>query len=208
MKRGFSVLPLTLCVSLLFHAAFFLLFPGFRLSSVQPPSDPSRVMSLFNPEIIEPAAPLKTEPEPPKAEAPAPRPAEDYAAVDEIPPEPEKAEPENSGQAAVSDASEPAPEERRALTAAYVTRNFDYIQRRIRDNLVDPPGARRTGAQGRAEAVFTIHADGGVSGVTIRISSGVEILDKALVDAIRASAPIPPPPVPARIAVPITFRLR
>jgi protein TonB len=174
-------------------------------------------MSLFNPEIIEPAAPLKTEPEPPKAEAPAPRPAEEYVAVDEILPEPEDSEPGNPGQDTVSEASETAPaarnpgiapEERRTLTAAYVTRNFDYIQRRIRDNLVYPPGARRTGAQGRAEAVFTIHADGGVSGVTIRISSGAEILDRALVDAIHASAPFPPPPVPARIAVPITFRLR
>jgi protein TonB len=98
--------------------------------------------------------------------------------------------------------------ERKALTAAYTRRNFDYIRRRIQEKLVYPPQARRTGAQGRAEAVFTVYTDGSVGGVEILASSGQDLLDRALADAIRAAAPFPPPPVQARLIMPLTFRLK
>jgi protein TonB len=98
--------------------------------------------------------------------------------------------------------------ERKALTAAYTRRNFDYIGRRIREKLVYPPQARRTGVQGRAEAIFTVYPDGSVGGLEILASSGQESLDQALVDAIRAAAPFPPPPVEIRLAMPLTFRLK
>jgi protein TonB len=141
--------------------------------------------------------------------------------VDEIPP-PEDASfptepaapaaPENPGprQAALLPAASPgpAPSERPALIADYARHNFEYIRRRIRDKLVYPPRARRTGAQGRAEIVFTIHPDGSVSGVGIGVSSGQDILARAIIDAIYAAAPFPPPPFQAKLAVPITFRLR
>jgi protein TonB len=95
-----------------------------------------------------------------------------------------------------------------ALIAGYVQKNFNYIQRRIRDKLVYPPRAKRTGVQGSAEILFTIHLDGRVSGVSVAVSSGHDILDKAAIEALYAAAPFRPPPVQARIAVPITFRLR
>jgi protein TonB len=98
--------------------------------------------------------------------------------------------------------------ERRALVTAYTRRSFDYIQRRIREKLVYPPQARRTGAQGRAEAAFTVYPDGSIGGLEILTSSGQESLDQALIDAIRAAAPFPPPPVQARLVMPLTFRLK
>jgi protein TonB len=94
-------------------------------------------------------------------------------------------------------------------TAAYVKKNFDYIQRRIRDRLVYPAGARRMGVQGKTEVIFTIHENGTVSAVTVRLSSGNELLDKAAVDAVYAAAPFrPPPPSQARLVVPVVFSLR
>ena len=95
-----------------------------------------------------------------------------------------------------------------ALTTAYVKRNYEYIQRRIRDKLVFPPQARRAGIQGNAEISFTIHEDGRVSDVTVSRSSGSELLDTAAVDASYAASPFRPPPAEARLAIPINFRLR
>ena len=96
-----------------------------------------------------------------------------------------------------------------ALKAAYIKKNFDYIQRRIRDKLVYPPRARKAGIEGVTEVVFTIHPDGTVSGVSITASSGQELLDKAAIDAIYAAAPFrPPPPAQTKIAAPVVFRLR
>ncbi|MDR0452661.1 MAG: TonB family protein, partial [Treponema sp.] len=95
-----------------------------------------------------------------------------------------------------------------ALTAEYVKRNYNYIQRRIRDRLVYPPPARRAGIQGVTEVSFTIHEDGRVSAVTVRAGSGHEVLDEAAVAVIFAAAPFPAPPAAARIAIPISFRLR
>jgi protein TonB len=87
-------------------------------------------------------------------------------------------------------------------------RNYNYLQRRIRDKLVYPAPARRAGIQGVAEVTFTIHEDGKVSDVTIRKSSGHAVLDDAAIQTIIAAAPFPKPPAPARIAIPISFRLR
>ncbi|MDR2486013.1 MAG: TonB family protein [Treponema sp.] len=96
-----------------------------------------------------------------------------------------------------------------ALKAAYIKKNFDYIQRRIRDKLAYPPRARRAGIEGVTEVAFTIHPDGTVSGVSITASSGQELLDKAAIDAIYAAAPFRPPPhEQTRIAAPVAFRLR
>jgi protein TonB len=95
-----------------------------------------------------------------------------------------------------------------ARTAGYVRRNYTYIQRRIRDKLVYPPQARRAGIQGTTEVGFIIHKDGSVSGVTVRAGSGHAILDEGAVAAVFAAAPFPKPPAPARIVIPVSFKLR
>jgi protein TonB len=95
-----------------------------------------------------------------------------------------------------------------AQTADYARRNYTYIQRRIRDRLVYPAPARRAGIQGVTEIAFTIHEDGRVSTVTIQKSSGHTVLDEAAIETVLAAAPFPRPPAPARLAIPISFRLR
>jgi protein TonB len=99
-------------------------------------------------------------------------------------------------------------EETAGQSAEYIKRNYNYLQRRIRDKLVYPASARKAGIQGVSEVTFTIHEDGKVSDVTIRKSSGHEVLDDAAIKTIVAAAPFPRPPAPARIAIPISFRLR
>jgi protein TonB len=233
MNRRISLFPLMIGVSLALHGAVFLLFPG--LPAV--PSRPAETagtgrFSLVNIKIPDPPA-TAIGPEPPlPAAGPPPVPATttDPAANPAVDPDP-AAEPAvdtapatDTAVAAAEVPGEAAPrggaaggaarsagqgaEERRALVAAYIRHNFDYMQRRIREKLVYPAQARRTGAQGRAEAVFTVYLDGSVGGVEILLSSGQEILDRALIGAIYAAAPFPPPPVQARLVMPLTFRLR
>jgi protein TonB len=91
----------------------------------------------------------------------------------------------------------------------YLEKNFNYIQRRIKEKLTYPAEAKRAGMQGTVEAVFTVHPDGKVTGVSVRVSSGQILLDKAAVDAIYAAAPFrPAPPGAVKIAVPVSFKLR
>ncbi|MDR1947854.1 MAG: TonB family protein [Spirochaetaceae bacterium] len=236
MPRPFPLFPVLFGFSLVLHAALFLISPGLRRPPVPAKEEQLSYLSLINIEVLEPkaapqAAPPPPEPPPPPPPAavdPAAGPVDEYTVIDEIPPrqeepagdtvaaeEPEAAEAESpvaslgpAAGLAAGRAAETAPPETPALIAAYVRRNLDQIRRRIRDKLVYPARARRIGAQGKVEAVFTIHPDGSVGDVLIRESSGQEILDKAIIDAIYAAAPFPPPPARARIAAPITFRLR
>jgi protein TonB len=95
-----------------------------------------------------------------------------------------------------------------ALTAAYVRKNYTYIQRRISDRLQYPAAARKAGTQGTAEISFTIHDNGTISMLAVRVSSGDDILDQAALNAVTAAAPFPKPPAMARIAIPVSFRLK
>jgi protein TonB len=112
----------------------------------------------------------------------------------------------------VSTGAEPKPgkqEDEAALRNAYIKKNFTYIQRRIKEKLVYPFQAKRAGIQGLTEVVFTIHPDGSVSNVSVKVSSGQAILDQAAVDAIHTSAPFyPPPQVQVKIVYPVAFKLR
>ncbi|MDR2050756.1 MAG: TonB family protein [Deltaproteobacteria bacterium] len=89
----------------------------------------------------------------------------------------------------------------------YLGRNFSYIQSHIGRNLIYPARARRSGLTGRATYSFTITPEGKVEDLVLRTSSGQRILDEAGRAAILRSAPFPPPPEPARITIPIVFRL-
>jgi protein TonB len=115
---------------------------------------------------------------------------------------------ESSGAAGLAGASPGGSGETAGRNMEYIKRNYGYIQRRIRDRLVYPAPARRAGIQGVSEVTFTIHEDGTVSGIVIKKSSGYEVLDDAAIQTIAAAAPFPKPPAPARLAIPIAFRLR
>lgn len=90
----------------------------------------------------------------------------------------------------------------------YVRKNYNYIRRRIVDCLIYPSQARRRGISGRSDVVFTINADGSISDLSIRATSGSEILDNAALEAVKKAAPFKAPPALARIAIPVVFNLR
>jgi len=214
--------PLLLLGSIGFHALAFLFFrfhfPQGKRDSLPflPETD---AFSLVNLEIQAPAEP--------------PRPVVEKVEkkVQEITEEtetPVEAEPEGEVQAAetlvpvetapaVSTAVAPAAagagkksrrEAADAGAAEYVRRNFDYIQRRVRDFLKYPAGARKAGVQGAVQVAFTIGRDGGVSDLEVRKSSGHDALDQAALEAVRKAAPFRKPPAEARVVLPVSFKLK
>ncbi|GMO26435.1 MAG: hypothetical protein Ta2F_02000 [Termitinemataceae bacterium] len=90
----------------------------------------------------------------------------------------------------------------------YVQYNFNYISRRIRDCLIYPALAKRTGTQGTVVIVFTILADGSIGNISVSSSSGDETLDTAALDAVRSASPFKAPNASVRLSVPVVFTLR
>jgi protein TonB len=93
------------------------------------------------------------------------------------------------------------------LAQGYAKTNFNYILTRIRRNLEYPSQARRMGLTGVSKYSFIIKLDGEIEDLKLEESSGRQILDEAARRAILRAAPFPAPPVPARIIIPISFRL-
>jgi protein TonB len=91
--------------------------------------------------------------------------------------------------------------------AQYVKENYNYVQRRILQELIYPSKARRTGIQGVVEVIFTINANGGAGDISVRRSSGKEILDDEAVRAVKSASPFRRPPAPVRIVIPVSFKL-
>jgi protein TonB len=221
MKRRY-LLPVMIGASAFFHAGLFFLLSVKIPGASQPPARNAaqETFSLVNIALPEPAAPEPPPPPespppepPPPAPVPGNAPAENYIVTEEeVPRETAQGNPVSPAaeSAGVTEGAPAAPgrNEAAALTAEYVKRNYNYIQRRIRDKLVYPSTARRAGIQGVTEVSFIIHEDGGISAVTVRTGSGHAVLDEAAVAAVLAAAPFPRPPAPARIAIPISFRLR
>ncbi|MDR1249721.1 MAG: TonB family protein, partial [Treponema sp.] len=192
------------------------------LAGAPEPEQGAGVFALVN--ISVPEEPVPAAPPPPAPKLPLPEPfpvsvdapaenfmvtAEETAAAQEAPQEtgpPVQAANAGPGGRAAETSGRTA--EAAALTAEYIKRNYNYIQRRIKDRLVYPSPARRAGIQGVTEVSFIIHEDGRVSAVTVRTGSGHAVLDEAAVATIHAAAPFPAPPAAARIAIPISFRLR
>jgi protein TonB len=226
------LLPLTLGLSICFHAVILLFFSVKAASSPASPvlAEREESFSLVNIALSEGAPPPRqAAPEahsPPTAkpvQVSEDEPAEHYIeqdieqveesiaseTEDRVVPAPVTGE--SSGYAgapgnAVGVAGRTA--EKSSQSAEYIKRNYRYIQRRIRDKLVYPAPARKAGIQGVTELSFTIHEDGRVSEVRVLKSSGHGVLDEAAVETVYAAAPFPRPPASARIAIPIAFRLR
>jgi protein TonB len=217
MKQKF-LFPLTVSASIGLHVVLFFLLSVKTSGPLRLPAEDKAAewFSLINIALLEPAVPpppLERPPVPlpsPVLPLSDPIPAENYIVQDN---EQDKSSNEQ-GAAAEEAAAFPAafvPErgtENSARTAEYVKRSLNYIQRLIKNKLVYPPPARKAGVQGVAEVSFTIHKGGEVSDVKIRTSSGHGILDEAALAAVFAAAPFPPPPAAARVAIPISFRLR
>lgn len=93
------------------------------------------------------------------------------------------------------------------LAQSYVKANYNYILMHISRNFEYPSQARRMGLSGTATFSFIIQKDGHIQDLQLDKSSGHRILDEAVEKAITRAAPFPPPPVPARLIIPIRCRL-
>jgi protein TonB len=97
--------------------------------------------------------------------------------------------------------------EREGLQQAYLNEYFAYIRDRIVKNLFFPPAARNRGWSGRICVSFVIGKDGRVGQVRIVQSTGFEVLDRNVIDAIKRASPFPRPPVEAELTLPIVYKL-
>ena len=95
----------------------------------------------------------------------------------------------------------------KGLTQSYVRSNFNYILVSIRRHLQYPDYARRQRLSGTAHFAFVIKQDGTIENLSLKESSGHDILDEAAEKAIQRAAPFPRPQEPALLLVPISFRL-
>ncbi len=68
-----------------------------------------------------------------------------------------------------------------------------------------PLAAREMGLQGESVLRFVLSPNGELIGVELLRSSGVEILDKAALSAVKKAAPFPPPPPPFDQRKQLTF---
>jgi len=204
--KKLPVFYVSLLASVIIHGFLIILisFQTTRTNDSEYGKEPERYISLFNISLSEPSQPeikpILSAPETLSNAVSNELLAENFMVIEESSQLTEMvsetaARAERNSEAAVR-------------TGEYVKRNYSYIQRRIGDKLVYPPHARKAGMQGITELGFTIHEDGSISGVTVRVSSGHAILDEAVVAAVFAAAPFPKPHSPARIAIPISFKLR
>jgi protein TonB len=90
----------------------------------------------------------------------------------------------------------------------YLKEHFAYIREMIMANLTYPPIARRMGWQGEVILSFVITEKGNVQDLTFLKRSGHEVLDRNVVDTIKAIEPFPRPPCKVKIVIPISYRLR
>ncbi|MGD0232868.1 MAG: energy transducer TonB [Syntrophorhabdales bacterium] len=91
---------------------------------------------------------------------------------------------------------------------AYVASQFAYIRGLIVKNLVYPGEARRAGLRGKVTVGFIIIEDGLARNIRIVESSGHDLLDRTVLDAIRRCQPFPRPPGRAELVIPIVFKLK
>jgi protein TonB len=89
----------------------------------------------------------------------------------------------------------------------YLRENFSYIRDRIQKRVVYPKIARQMGWQGRVKVSFIIFADGFAKDVNIIQTSGVEVLDRSAMKAVKDASPFPKPPCEAQIIIPVVYKL-
>ncbi len=96
---------------------------------------------------------------------------------------------------------------RESIRKRYLNEHFAYIRDTVLKNLSYPSIARRMGWSGKVMLSFFILHDGSVNGIKVIQSSGVELLDKSAVEAVRKAAPFPRPPAEAEVVIPVVYRL-
>jgi TonB family protein len=112
----------------------------------------------------------------------------------------------DSGPADSASFSGPGSGTERAETR-YVKAHFAAIRNAILGRLSYPPFARRMGWTGTVKVSFVVVEDGSVSSVKVLATSGHEVLDNNVIEAITRGSPYPKPPAMAEIIMPIRYRL-
>lgn len=87
----------------------------------------------------------------------------------------------------------------------YLKENFVYIRDLIQRKVTYPKLAKQMGWEGKVTVSFIVNSDGYAKDIKIMKSSGVEILDRSSVEAVKNASPFPKPPAEAQIIIPISY---
>ncbi|MEW6571581.1 MAG: energy transducer TonB [Nitrospirota bacterium] len=89
----------------------------------------------------------------------------------------------------------------------YLKESFSYIRDMIQKKVTYPRLARQMGWEGKVTVSFIVSIIGSAKDVKVVRGSGVNILDKSAMEAVKNASPFPEPPVEAQIIIPITYKL-
>ena len=163
------------------------------------------------PEVVVPLpepAPVKKEAVKKKVEKPAPKPvkkkAETTAPKKEKPSKPAASASAEAKSAPTGAAGKAKP---RVSSASWKAKVVSWLRRHQRY----PAGAKSQRQEGNVQVAFTIDAGGRVKSARISRSSGNAELDRAALDMVRRSSPVPAPPegeTTRSLVVPVAFNLK
>lgn len=191
--------------------------PRAEQTEIQPPEP--NIETASEPEEPEAQKTEEAEPEPAPVEEAAPTKSEKRVEKEIKKPKkpktvkktPSKSVQSNPGNAGTSDGSDKSEQPTQGSTeqsfSGYSKTDFNYILIKIRRKIVYPEYARQKRIEGRVKVQFTVKRDGTISDLKIFQSSGSGLLDDAALLAVRKAAPLPKPPVAAKIVIPISFRI-
>jgi protein TonB len=94
-----------------------------------------------------------------------------------------------------------------ARGSGYLKANFAYIRDMIQKRITYPDNARRMGWTGKVKVSFVVSSNGQVRDITILQSSGHDVLDSNVIEAVKNASPFPKPIVEAQIIIPIIYKL-
>lgn len=89
----------------------------------------------------------------------------------------------------------------------YLARNFARIRDRVQSRLSYPLLARKLGWRGEVVVEFVVLGNGETMDLRIVRSSGHDVLDRNVMDAVKAAQPFPRPPEAARLILPVRYSL-
>jgi len=94
-----------------------------------------------------------------------------------------------------------------ADTASLQIKYRDKVRDIIASNKMYPVTARRRGIQGSVTVAFSVYEDGEIIDPAVEASSGFDMLDRAALQILADSSPLPVPPEQMDFSLPISFRL-
>jgi len=100
-----------------------------------------------------------------------------------------------------------APSKGHVAEGGYVKMNFSYIRDIIQKNTSYPQMARKRGWEGKVVVSFIVCVDGYAKDMAIKESSGIDVLDRSALEAIKKASPFPKPPAEAVLIIPVVYKL-